>query len=113
MQPGNNCPSGRGAKAPLVERRLALRPMKMCIMFEEKTVAMLALGPPVPSPQRQRCLGLRMVGMARARSSHMVLAGSVFLVEGSTAEEVIGLARPFQVPQRHPAPCSDRNTLLV
>ena len=45
MPPGNNCPSGRGAKAALVERRngLPLHPMKMRVIFEEKTDAVLAL----------------------------------------------------------------------
>ena len=40
MPPGNNCPSGRGAKAALVERLL---PMKMRVILEEKTDAVLAL----------------------------------------------------------------------
>jgi len=45
MPPGNNCPSGRGAKAALVERRngLPLLPMKMRVILEEKTDAVLAL----------------------------------------------------------------------
>ena len=44
MPPGNNCPSGRGAKAALVERRNGLLlPMKMRVILEEKTDAVLAL----------------------------------------------------------------------
>ena len=44
MPPGNNCPSGRGAKAALVERRDGLLlPMKMRVILEEKTDAVLAL----------------------------------------------------------------------
>ena len=45
MPPGNNCPSGRGAKAALVERRngLPLLPMKIRVIFEERTDAVLAL----------------------------------------------------------------------